>query len=56
MKLQSIHTCPVWEEPNGSRRPGFDPDDAHPPVVGWCNVAVIDFDGEPRRFLLVHYE
>jgi hypothetical protein len=56
VKLAAVHTCPVWEEADGTRRPGFDEEPDHPPVVGWCNVLVIDLNGERRRLLAVHTE
>ena len=56
MRLRELHVCPVWEEPDGVRRPGLYPEDDHPPVVGWCNVLVIDINGEQHHLLAVHYE
>lgn len=50
--MLEIHTCPVWQFASGIRIPGFYPMDDHPPVVGWCNVAVIAINGESRNFLL----
>lgn len=52
MRLREIHTVPVWEDPDGSRRLGIAPEKDHPPVVGWANVAVIDIEGEPHEFVL----
>lgn len=54
MKALTVHTCPVWEDDDGSRRPGFTPEDDHPPVVGWCNVLVAEIAGEQHAFLLVY--
>jgi hypothetical protein len=49
VRLAEIHTCPVWEEPRHAptwlRAP-------HPPVIGWCNVLVVDA-GERHRLLAV---
>jgi hypothetical protein len=55
VKLLRVHVCPVWQEQDGSRRPGIDPDPDHPPVVGWCNVLVIRLGADVRRLLAVHY-
>jgi hypothetical protein len=51
MKLKAVHTCPVWEQPDGSYAIGIDEDRNHGPVVGWCNVMVIDFGGRELRLL-----
>lgn len=52
MKLLAVHTCPLWEDEDGERRPGMDPEDDQPPVVGWCNVGIIELNGRSYRFLL----
>jgi hypothetical protein len=56
VKLKAVHTCPVWEEPDGTRRPGFEEEPDHPPVVGWCNVLDIELGGERYRLLAVYTE
>jgi hypothetical protein len=50
--LRAIHTVPLWEEEDGSRTLGLDFRPDHPPVVGWCNAARIEINGELRWFLL----
>lgn len=52
MRLKHIDTCPVWEEDDGSMRPGMDYEPDHPPVVGWCNIATIELDGIEYKLLL----
>lgn len=52
MKMLEVQTCPLWEDSDGSRRPGLEYEPDHPPVVGWVNVAVITIDGRPRLVLL----
>jgi hypothetical protein len=52
VKLIAVHTCPLWEEPDGSRRPGMEFEPDHPPVVGWVNVMRLQLHGEEFRLLL----
>ena len=52
MKALAVHTVPLWEEEDGTRRLGMEGEDPHPPVVGWCNVMLIEINGEVRPFLL----
>lgn len=52
MRLLEIHTVPLWEEADGSLTLGMALRDDHPPVVGWCNAAIIQINGELRLFLL----
>jgi hypothetical protein len=54
VRLHSIATVPIWENADGSRRPGLEPEDGHPPVVGWCNVADIELAGERYDVVLVY--
>lgn len=51
LRVLEVHTCPVWEDADGSRRPGMEPEDDHPPVVRWCNVLVLTIDGDEHRLL-----
>jgi hypothetical protein len=52
MRLVAIDVCPVWEQPDGWRRPGIAHEPKHPPVVGWCNVLTVELaDGEHRLLL-----
>jgi hypothetical protein len=51
VKALAIHTCPLWEEPDGSRRVGMHEENPHPPVVGWVNVMAAEIAG--RRYLLL---
>jgi hypothetical protein len=52
LHIIEVAPCPLWDDPDGTRRPGvaYEPD--APPVVGWCNVAVMDIGGEPYRVSL----
>lgn len=52
MRMLEIHTVPLWEESDGSRTLGMYERPHHPPVVGWCNVAVIELFGQRRQILL----
>lgn len=52
MRVLEVHTCPLWEDEDGSRRVGMEPEEDHPPVVGWVNVLVVDVDGDPRLLLV----
>jgi hypothetical protein len=57
MRLRELHTVPIWQDKDGTRRPGFEPEDDHPPVVAWGNVAVIEgIEDEPVPLLLVFTE
>jgi hypothetical protein len=51
VKALAIHTCPLWEESDGSRRVGMHEENPHPPVVGWVNVMAAEIAG--RRYLLL---
>lgn len=48
----AVHTCPLWEDANGWRRPGMDYDPSKPRVVGWVNVMEAEIAGERHRLLL----
>lgn len=52
MRIVSVDTCPLWEQPNGWRRPGIAYEADHPPVVGWVNVLVLELAGKEHRLLL----
>jgi hypothetical protein len=52
MRLLEIHTVPLWEEADGTRTLGMRERQNHPPVVGWCNTALLSINGELRWFLL----
>lgn len=52
LRMIEVATCPLWENADGTRRPGLSYEPEHPPVVGWCNVAVMDIGGELHRLLL----
>jgi hypothetical protein len=52
MRLLAIHTAPVWQEHNGQRTVGIEHRPNHPPVVGWCNAALIVLNNESRWFVL----
>lgn len=56
MRLLEVHTCPVWQEQDGSRSIGMEPRDDHPPVVGWCNVLVLTIGRRKLRLLAVDTE
>lgn len=51
VKLMAVHTCPVWQEPDGARTIGMERRENPPPVVGWCNVLSIRI--ARRRYLLL---
>lgn len=52
MRLLALHTCPLWQETDGMRTVGMYERPNDPPVVGWCNTALIEVDGRSRWFLL----
>lgn len=52
MTLLELHTVPLWEEQDGSRTLGMMERPDHPPVVGWCNAALIEIEGSARWFVL----
>ena len=52
MKALVVHTVPLWEEKDGTRRLGMETENPHPPVVGWCNVMLIEIHGDVRPFLM----
>ena len=52
MKAHAVITCPLWEDPDGTRRPGFTYEPSPPPVVGWVNVMNLTIDGERYLVLL----
>lgn len=52
MRMLEVHTCPLWQEADGSRTVGLAERPDHPPVVGWCNMALIIIRNESRWFLL----
>ncbi len=56
MKAIAIHTCPLWEEPDGSRRPGLRPESLQLPVVGWVNVMDAEIAGRRCMLLLTKSE
>lgn len=53
MRFLSVHTSPVLEDPEfeGKRRPPIPGVTTSLPVVGWCNVLVIEVNGVKRYFL-----
>lgn len=51
-RMSEVHTVPLWEEDDGSLTLGMEHRLDHPRVVGWCNVALITVEDEPRWFLL----
>jgi hypothetical protein len=54
VKLFAVHTCPMWEEPDGTRRPPRDGEVRRDlRVVGWCNVLVVEIRGAVHRLLAV---
>ncbi len=54
LKMRAVHTCPLWEDPDGRRRPGLAEEPDHPPVVGWVNVMDVDVAGERHLLLLTN--
>jgi hypothetical protein len=52
VRIHAIDTCPLWEEPDGSRRVGMAYERDHPPVVGWVNVLDVDIGGVRYQLLL----
>ena len=52
MRFLAVHTCPLWQEPDGDRTIGLSVREDHPHVVGWVNVGMIRIGGEVRLFLL----
>jgi hypothetical protein len=52
LRIDAIHTCPMWEGADGSRRPGVEYDPTPHRVVGWCNVAYVHICGLRYRLLL----
>lgn len=52
MRPIGVITCPLWEDADGSRRPGMAPESDPPPVVDWVNVLVLELYGEEYRLLL----
>lgn len=56
MNLLAVHTCPVWEEDDGSLSIGIEPREDHPPVIGWCNVLKVELAGEYHLLWAVEYE
>ncbi len=51
IRLEAVETCPLWEDGDGARTVAYERQD-HPPVVGWCNVAVVTIGGKRHRLLL----
>jgi hypothetical protein len=51
LKAVAVHTVPVYREKDGELRYGLEPEDDHPPVVGWANVHEVEIDGERMFFL-----
>lgn len=51
MRCLEVHTVPLWEDPDGRRRPALAPEPVTPPVVGWVNVIVVEIDGETYRLM-----
>lgn len=47
-----VHTCPLWEEEDGTRRIGMEYEENPPPVVGWVNVLEVKIGGETHLLLL----
>jgi hypothetical protein len=52
MRMLAVHTAPLWQEANGQRTIGLEYRPNHPPVVGWCNTALIAIGHEARWFVL----
>lgn len=52
MRMLEVHTCPLWQESDGTRTLGLFERPDHPPVVGWCNAALIVIHGQSRWFVL----
>lgn len=52
MKMLALHTVPLWQEEDGGLTLGMCHRPNHPPVVGWCNAALIRIGGDARWFLL----
>jgi hypothetical protein len=50
--MLAVQTCPLWQEEDGSTCVGLTLREDHPPVIGWVNVAIIEFEGQPRLLLL----
>jgi hypothetical protein len=48
----AVHTCPLWQDVDGTRRPGMEPEATTPEVVGWVNVMEAEIAGERHRLLL----
>ena len=56
MRIQAVHTVPVWNDHGTIHIAGIDEErpDLEDHVVGWCNRAVIDLEGELRTFILIY--
>lgn len=52
MRMLAVHTAPLWQEADGQRTIGLDYRANHPPIVGWCNAALILLNGQSRWFVL----
>lgn len=56
MRLLAIHTCPLWELPDGRQKVGlheWQGEWVGAPVVGWVNVLVLRILGHEYRLLSV---
>lgn len=59
MKLLAIHTCPLWELPDGRQKIGLEEwrgEWVDAAVVGWVNVLVLRIFGREYRLLSVSEE
>ena len=59
MKLLAVHTCPVWELPDGSQKIGMSEWQGkwrNAPVVGWVNVLVLRLFGHEYKLLAADCE
>ena len=53
MKAHAVHTCPLWEDRNGRRRPGMRwVQFSRPNVVGWVHVLEVTIHGQRYMLLL----
>lgn len=54
MRIHAVHTCPLWEHPDGWREPGIAYSPANLPVVGWVNVMDAEIHGQRVLLLLTN--
>lgn len=48
-----VHTCPLWQNPDGTLTIGMHEVRENPVVVGWVNVGVYEISGVRYELLLV---